>query len=112
MTSHRAAPVSTSINMRFRMFVDRLSSRAHGGWVLTAGILVLAGLYLFPELARRRIQDERRFQNDLSKTLEQTITIRDRLHSLATLKAADLDQLKSGLGGHALSEKALYESGL
>jgi hypothetical protein len=88
-----------------------MTRRAHPLAVVLVGALFLAGIFAAPHWIGRAIVDERRFQKTLQGILEQATAAGDHRASLETLKTMDLEQLKAGLGGHALSQKSLFESG-
>jgi hypothetical protein len=98
--------------MNWPAISDKLFSRAHPALVTACGLGILAGLYAAPRWLEPVISDEKRFQQNVSRTLEQTAAARERIVTLETLKTMDLEQLKAGLGGHAQSEKSLFESGI
>src|SRR5258708_16660341 len=52
------------------------------------------------------------FERDLIRALEQTAAAREHIGSLEAVKTTDLERLKAGISGHALSQKSLFESGL
>jgi hypothetical protein len=98
--------------MDWPTFTNRLLRRAPWGLVLLVGGLILAGLYDLSQWISRSDSAERAFQKKLTPILEKTLAGRERMVVLDTLKRTDVEQLKAGLGGHAMSEKSLFESGL
>lgn len=82
-------------------------------WVVAlVGGVLLAGLYAAPYWIYRATAEEQRYQKTQKATLEQATAAGDHAVSMETLKTLDLEQLKAGLGGHAQSQKSLFESGL
>jgi len=94
------------------MFLDRLSRRAPPAAVMGAGAAILAGMFVFAHYINLAGDAERVFQKKLSASLDQSVTARDHMNSLEELKRRDLTDLKTGISGHATSEKSLFESGL
>src|SRR5437879_5836227 len=90
----------------------KLFNRAHPAIIVFTGAGILAGLYAAPRWIGQAAEDERLFQKNLSRLLEQTVAARENFSSQEILKTTDLEQMKAGLGGHARSEKSLFESGL
>ena len=90
----------------------KITHPAHPVALVVAAISVLAGLYAVPRWLEPRMAEEKQFQMNLSRTLEQTAAAHEHVASLQTLKTMDLEQLKAGLSGHAQSEKSLFESGI
>src|SRR5258708_10261772 len=92
--------------------LKKLSGRAKTPAVVLSALVILVGLYAFPHwLDQTRIQ-ERIFERDLIRALEQTAAAREHIGSLEALKVTDLEELKAGISGNALSQKSLFESGL
>src|SRR5262245_8398513 len=91
---------------------ERLTARAHPAAVIGFGVVTLAVLYALPRWIDQRYTEERQFGWELSRVLDQTAAAREHIGSLDLLKNTDLDQIKAGLSGHALSQKTLMESGL
>jgi hypothetical protein len=98
--------------MDWNTFFDRLSNRAHPAAIVLSGIGILAGLYALPRWLDNRYIEERLYQRDLARVLDQTAAAREHIESLNLLKGTDLEQLKAGISGHALTQKSLFESGL
>jgi hypothetical protein len=98
--------------MNWNQFLDALFSRARPIIVGLSGFVTLAGLYAAPRWLEPAKAAEKLFQQNFARTLEQTAAAHEHILSLETLKTMDLEQLKAGLSGHALSEKSLFESGL
>ena len=98
--------------MNGTVFLERLLNRAHPVLVIVSAAAILAGLYTASSWLDTRAAEEKLFQKNLTHVLEQASAAHEHAASLETLKAADLEQLKAGLSGHALSEKSLFESGL
>ncbi len=98
--------------MDWPAFFDKLLRKAPPALVVGAAAGVLLGLYGFPQWFTPYLEGERTFQRNMSRSLEQTAAVREHIVSLETLKMMDLEQLKAGLSGHAMSEKSLFESGL
>ncbi len=98
--------------MEWNKVSDRLFSKAHPAFVAACGLGILAGLYAASRHLEPLIAKEKLIQQYLSHTLEQTAAAREHMDSLDMLKTMDLNQLKAGIGGHAQSEKSLFESGL
>src|SRR5437879_2967402 len=98
--------------MNERGFVERLTNPSHPIVVILVGAGVLVALYTLPERLDQALADERHFQQELSRAIDQTAAAREHVASLAALKVADLERMKAGLSSHALSQKSLFESGL
>lgn len=98
--------------MDWNALIDRLSSRAHPAAIIVSGVGILAGLYALPRWLDNRYADERLYERELSRVLEQTAAAREHIESLSMLKGTDLEQLKAGISGHAMTQKSLFESGL
>jgi hypothetical protein len=98
--------------MDWNTFIDRLSESAHPAAIVVSGVGILAGLYALPSWLDHRYAKERLDDRDLSRVLEQTAAAREHMESLNLLKGTDLEQLKAGISGHALTQKSLFESGL
>ncbi len=98
--------------MDWQKRVHHLFHRASGPQVLGAGVLILVGLYATAWRLGPPLESERAFQKNLTRVLDQTASAREHFVSLQRLKTMDLEQLKIGLSGHALSEKTLFESGI
>jgi len=93
-------------------FLETLTGRAHPAAVVLVGAGILAALYTLPRWLDRMVSEEQRFQQELSRAIDQTAAARERVTSMQALKSADLERLKAGISGHALSQKSLFESGL
>ncbi len=98
--------------MDWPALLEKLFRRAHPALVAATGAGILVGLYMTPRWLKQAVENERSFQKNLSRVLEQTAAAREHMASLETLKTMDLEQLKAGLSGHALTEKSLFESGI
>ncbi len=98
--------------MNWDAFIEKLSAPAHPAAIILSGIGILSGLYSAPRWLNKRNVEEHLFGRELSRTLEQTSAAREHIGSLEALKMTDLEQLKAGISGNALSQKTLFESGL
>ena len=98
--------------MNWELTRKRLFMRAHPGSVIAAALVTLGGLSATARWLHGERAIETAFQRGLAHTIEQAASAREHMSSLQTLKMMDLEQLKVGLGGHAKSEKSLFESGL
>src|SRR5258705_41796 len=98
--------------MNAHITIYKLFRRARPAPVILSALGILAGVYGLGRWLQPVAMEEKLFQHNLSKLLEQTAAAREHMGSLEMLKTTDLEQLKMGLGGHALTEKSLFESGL
>jgi hypothetical protein len=103
---------SVHLLMEKRSFHEKLTDPAHPAAVILVGTLILVALFAMPKWLNNAISDELQFQRGLSRALEQTVAAREHVASIEALKTADLERLKVGISGHALSQKSLFESGL
>ena len=98
--------------MNWPAFSDKLFSRAHPAAVVLCGAGILAGLYALPRWLGKTTVVERLFQRNISRALDQTSAAREHIDSLDALKTMDLERLKAGISGPALTQKTLFEAGL
>jgi hypothetical protein len=98
--------------MDWQAYLDKLLAPARPLAVIGSGLAILAGLYTIPSWLDKKIAEDHLFGRELRRILEQTSAAREHMGSLEALKTTDLEQLKAGISGNALTQKSLFESGL
>lgn len=98
--------------MTFPAFLDKLYTRSTPLQISVVALSILVVVYtvpwkLKPWTARERAQQER-----IEHAIQQAATSQEILASNDAIKTLDLEQLKAGLSGNAMSQKSLFESGL
>ena len=98
--------------MNAASFILKLSRPARPAAVIIAAVTILAGIYYVPYWLDAQSANEKGVQRGISNILSQTTAAHEHIASLDTLKTMDLEQLRAGISGHAMTEKSLFESGL